>query len=76
MQPQSIAGLFLIVAGVLALMIRSFTYFTTEHVTGPLGFFAWEVEQPHTILINPIAGLLAIALGVGLVLMSGRRVAA
>jgi hypothetical protein len=72
MQPQWMVGLFLIIAGAVALMIRSFTYFTTEHVAGPLGFFAWEVEQPHTIFINPIAGLIAIALGFGL-LMIGRR---
>ena len=33
------------------------TYFTTEHVTGPLGFFAWEVDRPHTIFISPLAGI-------------------
>jgi hypothetical protein len=75
MQAQSIGGLFLIILGVLALMTRSFTYFTTEHVTGPLGFFAWEVEQPHTILVNPLVGIIAIVLGIGLMMM-GRRAAA
>ena len=75
MQPQSIGGLFLIILGILALLTRSFTYFTTEHVTGPLGFFAWEVEQPHTIFINPLVGLIAIALGIGLMMM-GRRATA
>jgi hypothetical protein len=73
MQPQSIGGLCLIVLGALALVVRSFTYFTTEHVAGPLGFFVWEVERPHTIFINPIFGLVAIALGIGLLLMGRRK---
>ena len=75
MQPQSIGGMFLIILGVVALMIRSITYFTTEHVAGPLGFFAWEVEQPHTIFINPLVGILAIVLGIGLMMMGRRRLA-
>ena len=76
MNPQAMGGLFLIIAGVLALMIRSITYFTTEHVAGPLGIFAWQVEQPHTIFINPLVGIVAIAIGVGLMMMGNRRVAA
>ena len=76
MQPQSIAGLFLIVVGVLALMVRSITYFTTEQVAGPLGIFAWEVEQPHTIFINPIVGIVAIVLGLGLIMMGRQAKAA
>jgi hypothetical protein len=76
MQPQTFVGLFLIIVGVLALMIRSITYFTTEQVVGPLGFFAWNVEQPHTIFINPIVGLLAIVIGLGLMMMSRRKLAA
>lgn len=72
MQPNSVVGLILIVLGVLAFSIHSITYFTTEHVAGPLGFFAWEVDRPHTIFINPIVGILALAIGCGL-LMMGRR---
>ena len=70
MRPFSIVGLILIVLGVLALAVRSVTYFTTDHVTGPLGFFAWEVERPHTIFINPLAGIVALAVGIALVLMA------
>jgi hypothetical protein len=73
MRPFSIVGLILIVLGVLALAVRSVTYFTTDHVTGPLGFFAWEVERPHTIFINPLAGIVAVAVGIALVLMARRR---
>jgi hypothetical protein len=73
MRPHSIVGLVLIVLGALALMVRSFTYFTTEHVTGPLGFFTWEVERPHTIFISPLAGIVALVVGLVLVMMARRR---
>jgi hypothetical protein len=72
MQPRLIGGLILVVLGVVALSIRSVTYFSDEQVVGPLGFFAWNVEQPHTIFINPIAGLVAIGIGV-LLLFTARR---
>jgi membrane-bound ClpP family serine protease len=72
MRPYAIAGLILIILGVLALSVHSITYFTTEHVAGPLGFFAWEVSRPHTIVINPIVGIVALVLGIVLAMM-GRR---
>ena len=72
MRPYSIVGLILIVLGALALFVRSVTYFTTEHVAGPLGFFAWEVDRPHTIFISPLAGIVALAIGLALVFMSRR----
>ena len=72
MRPYSVGGLILIILGVLALSVRSFTYFTTEQVIGPLGFFAWDVSRPHTIFISPLAGIVAIAVGVGLMFMARR----
>jgi hypothetical protein len=72
MRPYSVGGLILIVLGVLALSVRSISYFTTQTEVGPLGFFAWDVSQPHTIFINPIAGIVAIAVGLALVLMTRR----
>jgi hypothetical protein len=72
MRPYSIGGLILIVLGVLALLVRSVTYFTTQTEVGPLGFFAWDVTRPHTIFISPLAGLLAIAIGFVLVFMARR----
>jgi hypothetical protein len=65
----------LIVLGCLALFVRSVTYFTTEQVAGPLGFFAWDVNQPHTFFINPIAGLIALAIGIALLMAPARRTA-
>jgi hypothetical protein len=74
MRSYSVVGLVLIVLGVVVLSVRSITYFSTEQVSGPLGYFAWDITKPHTIFINPIAGLLAIAIGVGLVVMQRRRI--
>ena len=76
MRPYAVLGLVLIVLGVLALSVRSFTYFTTEQVVGPLGFFAWDVSRPHTIFINPIAGIVAVAAGAALLFLPGRQTAA
>lgn len=73
MRPFSISGLILIILGVLALSVHSVTYFSTEHVVGPFGFFSWDVSRPHTIFISPIAGIVAIAVGVALVFMARRR---
>jgi hypothetical protein len=74
MRGFSVVGLVLIVLGVLALVVRSVTYFDTEQVTGPLGFFAWEVERPHTIFISPLAGIVALVIGIVLVMMARRSV--
>jgi hypothetical protein len=72
MRPHSVFGFVLIVLGVLALLVRSFTYFTTERVTGPLGFFTWEVERPHTIFVSPLAGIVAVVIGLVLVFLARR----
>ena len=72
MRAYSVGGLILMILGVLALAVRSFTYFTTETVVGPLGFFAWDVERPHTVFISPVAGIVALAIGVWLMLMARR----
>ncbi len=76
MRPYSVVGLILIVLGILALSIHSITYFTTEHVMGPFGYFAWDVSRPHTIFINPISGVLALIVGIALLMMARRRTAA
>jgi hypothetical protein len=73
MRAYTITGLILIVLGVVALFVRSVTYFSTERVVGPLGFFAWDVSRPHTIFISPIAGIVALAVGIALVLLARRR---
>jgi hypothetical protein len=69
----SVSGLILIVLGVLALLVRSVTYYDTERVVGPLGFFAWDVERPHTLFISPLAGIVALVIGIALLYMARRR---
>jgi hypothetical protein len=75
MRPYTVAGLVLIVVGILALSVHSITYFSNEQVVGPLGFFAWDVSRPYTIFISPLAGILALGVGIVLVLMARRRTA-
>jgi len=72
MRSHPVAGLILIILGVLMLSIHSITYFTTDHVVGPLGYFAWDVSQPHTIFFNPVAGIIALVVGIVMV-MPGRH---
>lgn len=70
MRPSALGGIILLVLGVLLLSVRSFTYFTTERVVGPLGFFVWDTTRPHTMFISPLAAIVAIVIGVMLVMMS------
>jgi len=72
MRPYAIAGLILVIMAVLMLSVHSITYFSTDHEVGPLGFFAWDISRPHTIFVNPIAGLAALVVGIALLIM-GRR---
>lgn len=71
MRPLVIIGIVLIVLGIIGLAIPSFTYFTQERVADA-GFFKVDVDRPHTIVINPIAGVLAIVAGLVLVVV-GRK---
>jgi len=64
--------LLLIGLGILMLSVYSVTYFTTDQVSGPLGFFVWDVSRPHTIFIHPIGGFVAIAVGAALALADRR----
>ena len=70
MRPLMIIGILLIVLGVCALMFQGVTYFTTERV-GQAGPFAIDVQKPHTIILNPAVGIVALAAGV-ILLLAGR----
>jgi hypothetical protein len=61
----------LVVLGITALAVPSITYFTTERVAD-VGFLRIEVSRPHTIVFNPIVGVVALATGAVLILI-GRR---
>ena len=73
MKMLAAGGLVLVFLGVLMLAVHSFTYFTTDHVVGPQGFFEADVSKPHTIFVNPIAGIVALIVGIGLVVSARRR---
>jgi hypothetical protein len=71
MRPLAIIGLLLVIGGLIALAVPSITFFTTERVAD-VGFFAVDVQKPHTIFLNPIAGVVAMAVGLVL-LLTGRK---
>lgn len=69
-----VIGCILLVLGLVALAVPSFTFFTTERVADA-GFFKIDISRPHTIVINPIVGGLALAAGLVLVLLGSRSAA-
>lgn len=71
MKPLAIIGLLLIVLGIIALVVPTFTFFTTERVAD-VGFFTIDISKPHTIVFNPIVGVLALVVGVALVVVGFR----
>jgi hypothetical protein len=66
--PLVLIGLILAVLGVLALAVPTFTFFTTDRVAD-VGFFHVDVSKPHTIVLNPIVGVIALTAGIVLVLV-------
>ena len=66
-----ILGILLVVLGIVALAVPSITFFTTERAVDA-GFFTIDVQKPHTIVLNPIAGIVAVIAGVAM-LFAGRR---
>ena len=64
-------GILLIALGILALAVPSFTFFTTERAVDA-GFFTVDVQRPHTIVLNPLVGIVAAVAGVAM-LFAGRR---
>jgi hypothetical protein len=71
MRPLAVIGVLLVVLGLVALVVPSITFFTTERVADA-GFFKIDVSRPHTIFLNPIAGIIALAAGCVL-LVAGSR---
>lgn len=73
MRTAAIIGVLLIILGVVALGFQGFTFFTHERVLDA-GPFHVDVQKPHTIILHPIVGIVALAAGV-LLLLTGRRTA-
>ncbi len=72
MRPIFVIGLILAVLGFVALAVPSFTYFTTEEVAD-VGFMTIDVSRPHTIVLNPVAGGIALAVGIVLIVLGARK---
>lgn len=72
MSPIRIAGVVLVVLGVLALVFGGFTTTTEEH-SAEVGPIAVEVEETREVEIPVWVGLVLVMSGVGLVLVGGRR---
>jgi hypothetical protein len=66
-----IFGILLVVLGIIALAVPSITFFTTERAVDA-GFFKIDYQKPHTIVLNPIVGIVAVIAGVA-ILFAGRR---
>jgi hypothetical protein len=65
-----VIAVLLIVLGIVALGFQSITFFTQERVVdaGPLKV---DVDRPHTIVLNPVVGI--VALGAGLAMLFAAR---
>ena len=65
-------GIVLIVVGILALAVPTFTFFTTERAVDT-SFLTIDTKKPHTIILNPIVSVVAAIAGVALVFASSRK---
>ncbi|MBN9524061.1 DUF3185 domain-containing protein [bacterium] len=66
-----VLGILLVALGILALAVPSFTFFTTDRAVDA-GFFTIDVQRPHTIVLNPLVGIVAAVAGVAM-LFAPRR---
>ncbi len=71
MRALGVIGLILVVLGIAALAVPTFTYFTTERVADA-GFFTIDISKPHTIVFNPIVAGVALAAGIILAIVGLR----
>ncbi len=68
-------GIVLVVVGILALAVPSFTFFTTERAVDT-SFLTIDTKKPHTIVLNPIVGVVAAVAGIALVFAGSRKTGA
>lgn len=71
MRPITVIGFILAVLGIVALAVPSVTFFTSDRVAD-VGFFTVDIARPHTVVFNPVAGGIMLALGIGLALLGTR----
>jgi uncharacterized membrane protein YidH (DUF202 family) len=66
-----IIGIVLVVLGLVALAVPSITFFTTERAVD-VGFFTIDYQKPHTIVLNPVVGIVAVIAGIVMLILSRR----
>lgn len=71
MKPATLAGVLLIVLGLIALAYQGFTYTSRETVL-EIGPITATAERERTIPLPPIVGVVAVIAGIALV-VTGRR---
>lgn len=64
-------GILLVIVGILALAVPSITFFTTERAVDT-SFLKIDYQKPHTIILNPIVGVVATIAGIAMVFASRR----
>jgi hypothetical protein len=69
---MKLVGVALIVLGIVALVYQGITYTTSEKVID-LGPLKAEVEREKTIPLSPLVGIAAVAGGIVILLVAGRR---
>jgi hypothetical protein len=67
-----ITGIILIVLGIIGLAYGGITY-TRRRDTVSIGPITASVNQRETLPIPPVAGAIAVVVGIGLLLAGGRR---
>lgn len=72
MKPLTLAGVVLIVLGLVALAYQGFTYTSRETVLD-IGPIEATAETEKTVPISPIAGGAAVAAGVALLIVGSRK---
>jgi len=66
-----ILGILLVLFGIVALAVPSISFMTTERAIDA-GFLKIDYQKPHTIVLNPLVGIVAVIAGVA-ILFAGRR---
>ena len=72
MKPLSIAGIALIVLGLVALAYQGFSYTTREKVID-IGPIQATAERRKTVPLPPVVGIVAVVAGVGLLVAGSRK---
>ena len=74
MKPIAIVGVLLLVLGLAALVYQGVNYTTRETVV-EIGDLKMTADRQKTLPLSPLLGIVAVAGGVALIVVGGRKVA-